>query len=115
MLIKKYYYNRHPQPLRKSWLDTAKGYRRYRIRPHSIRKFFRTQLAALGVDQDYIEYMMGHKVSTYHDIQMKGIEFLRNIYVASGISIRPKTKLSQIEVLKEMVRSMGYEWKISPE
>ncbi len=94
----------------------SKGvYRRYRIRPHSIRKFFRTQLAALGVDRDYIDYMMGHKVSTYHDIQMKGIEFLRNIYVASGLSIRPKTKLSQIQVLKEIVKSMGYNWKINPE
>lgn len=31
--------------------------RRYAMRPHSIRKFFRTQMAALGVQTDYIEYM----------------------------------------------------------
>jgi hypothetical protein len=36
--------------------------------------------------------MMGHTVDTYHDIQMKGVEFLRGIYVASGLSIRPKTR-----------------------
>lgn len=47
--------------------------RRYTIRPHSIRKFFRTQMAALGLGTDYIEYMMGHTISTYHDIEMKGI------------------------------------------
>lgn len=81
--------------------------RRYALRANSIRKFFRTQLAALGVDRDYIEYMMGHTISTYHDIKMKGIEFLRNVYTASGLSIRPKTKVSKIEALKEIVRAWG--------
>jgi len=81
--------------------------RRHAMRPHSIRKFFRTQMAALGVQTDYIEYMMGHTISRYHDIQMKGIEFLRGIYAASGLSIRPKTKPSRIEILKEMVRALG--------
>lgn len=85
--------------------------RYYKLRVHSIRKFFRTQLASLGVDRDYIEYMMGHKVSTYHDIQMKGIEFLRGIYIASGVSIRPKTKFSKIEALKEIARA----WGLNPE
>ncbi len=83
----------------------------YVLRPHSIRKFFRTQLAALGVPADYIEYMMGHKVSTYHDIKMKGIEFLRNVYTAAGLSIRPKTRLSRLEMLKEIIRA----WGLDPE
>lgn len=87
----------------KAGLLGAKRHKRYEVRPHSIRKFFRTQLAALGVDRDYIDYMMGHKVSTYHDIQMKGIEFLRNIYAASGLSTRPKTQLSKIDALKEII------------
>lgn len=95
----------------KAGLLTEKSHRRFNIRVHSIRKFFRTQLAALGVDRDYIEYMMGHTLSTYHDIEMKGIEFLRNIYAASGLSIRPKTQASKIEVLKEMVRA----WGLNPE
>jgi len=95
----------------KAGLLTKKRYGRYELRVHSIRKFFRTQLAALGVDRDYIEYMMGHKVSTYHDIQMKGVEFLRNVYIASGLSIRPKTRLSKIEALKEIIRA----WGMNPE
>jgi hypothetical protein len=49
-------------------------------------------LLSLGVQPDYVDYMMGHTVDTYHDIQMKGVEFLRGIYVASGLSIRPKTR-----------------------
>jgi len=81
--------------------------RRYAMRPHSIRKFFRTQMAALGVQTDYIEYMMGHTISTYHDIQMKGIEFLRGVYAASGLCIKPKMKPSRMEMLKEMVRALG--------
>lgn len=77
------------------------------MRPHSIRKFFRTQMAALGVQTDYIEYMMGHTISTYHDIQMKGVEFLRGIYAASGLSRAQKTAPNRIQILKEIVRSFG--------
>jgi len=60
---------------------------------------------------DYIEYMMGHTVSTYHDVGMKGVEYLCNIYVASGLSIRPKTQLSKIDTLKEIIRA----WGMNPE
>ena len=83
----------------------------YDLRVHSIRKFFRTQLAALGAQTDYIEYMMGHTISTYHDIQMKGIEYLRGIYAASGLSIKPKTRISKIDALKEIIRA----WGLNPE
>jgi site-specific recombinase XerD len=85
--------------------------RRYELRAHSIRKFFRTQLAALGVQADYIEYMMGHTISTYHDIKMKGIEYLRGIYLAAGLSIKPKTRISKIDALKEIIRA----WGLNPE
>jgi hypothetical protein len=81
--------------------------RRYELRAHSIRKFFRTQLAALGVPGDYVEYMMGHKVSVYHDVRMKGVEYLRNIYAASGLSIRPRTRADRLEMLKEIIRAWG--------
>lgn len=96
---------------RRTGLISVKHYGRYELCPHSIRKYFRTQLAALGVDRDYIEYMMGHTVSTYHDIQMKGIEFLRDAYAASGLSITPKTRLSKIEGLKQIARA----WGLNPE
>jgi hypothetical protein len=68
-------------------------------------------MAALGVQTDYIEYMMGHTISRYHDIQMKGVEFLRGIYMASALSIRPKTKVSKIDALKEIIRA----WGLNPE
>jgi len=103
---KRIYYEVHGL-YRKAGLLSEKRYGRYDIRPHSIRKFFRTQLAALGIDRDYIEYMMGHTISTYHDIQMKGVEFLRTIYASSGLSIRPKTQQSKIDALKEIIRAWG--------
>jgi hypothetical protein len=64
-------------------------------------------MASLEVDCNYIEYMMGHTISTYHDIQMKGIEFLRRVCAASGLCIKPKTKPTRMEMLKEMVRALG--------
>jgi len=79
----------------------------YELRVHSLRKYFRTQMAALGVPTDYIEYMMGHTVSTYHDVRMKGIEFLRGIYLSSGLSIKPKTKQNKLDMLKTIVRAWG--------
>ncbi len=81
----------------------------YDLRVHSLRKFFKTQLMALGVQSDYVDYMMGHTVSTYHDIQSKGVEFLRNIYAGSGLSIKPRGSFSKIDMLKEMMRAWGLE------
>jgi integrase len=81
------------------------------LKAHSLRKSFKTQLIALGVHSDYVDYMMGHVVDTYHDIQMKGIEFLRNIYAASGLAIKPKTKISKIDALKAIIRA----WGMNPE
>lgn len=50
---------------------------------------------------------MGHTISTYNDIRMKGVEYLRNLYASSGLSIRPKTKISKIERLKMFAESLG--------
>ena len=54
---------------------------------------------------------MGHTISACHDIKMKGTEYLRGIYLASGLSIRPKTRISKIDALKEIIRA----WGLNPE
>jgi len=72
-----------------------------------LRKFFRTQLAALGLNADYIDYMMGHKLDTYADVKMLGVEKLRQTYARSGLSIKPKVEASKLEMLKEFTRSLG--------
>jgi hypothetical protein len=81
----------------------------YDLRVHSLRKFFKTQLMALGVQSDYVDYMMGHTVSTYHDIQSKGVEFLRSVYASAGLSAKPRAGVSKIDMLKEMMRAWGLE------
>jgi integrase len=81
--------------------------RRYTVRPHSIRKFFRTQMAALGVQTDYIEYMMEHTISTYHDIEMKGVEFLRAEYARSSLSINPRRETSKMAIVRDFLKSAG--------
>jgi integrase len=85
--------------------------RRYDLNAHSLRKFFLTQMVSLGVNRDYIEYMMGHKLSTYHDVKMKGVDFLRAVYLASGFSIQPRSKESKIIDLVEIMHS----WGLDPE
>jgi hypothetical protein len=64
---------------------------------------------ALGVNSDYVDYMMGHTVDTYHDIQSKGVEFLRNIYATAGLSIAPKAKGWELDALKAFARGLGLE------
>jgi len=85
--------------------------RMYDLRVHSLRKYFKTQLLALGVQPDYVDYMMGHTIDTYHAIQSLGIDKLRNAYEASGLAIRPKTQVSKVEALKEIIRA----WGMNPE
>ena len=68
-------------------------------------------MIALGVQPDYADYMMGHIPDTYNDIQSKGVDFLRNIYQAAGLSIRPKVKISKVDALKEIIRA----WGMNPE
>jgi len=85
--------------------------RMYDLRVHSLRKYFKTQLTALGVQQDYVEYMMGHTIGTYDDIQSLGIDTLRNIYSSAGLSIRPKTRINKVDTLKEIIRA----WGMNPE
>jgi site-specific recombinase XerD len=81
--------------------------RLYELRTHSIRKYFKTQMIALGVQEAYVDYMMGHIPDTYDDIQSLGIDKLRNIYSAAGLAIRPKTQHSKLETIKEMIRALG--------
>ncbi len=95
----------------KAGLVTQSMGRYYDLRTHSVRKYFKTQLIALGVQSDYVDYMMGHTVGTYNDIQSIGIDKLRNIYAASGLSIKPKTQVSKIDALKEIIRA----WGMNPE
>jgi hypothetical protein len=91
----------------KKGLTTKSGGRYYDLRTPSIRKYFKTQMIALGTQADYVDYMMGHTVDTYHDIQSVGIDKLRSIYAAAGLSIKQRTQVSKLDTIKEMIRALG--------
>ena len=83
--------------------------KRYDLRVHSLRKFFRTQLTARGVPAEYVEYMMGHKTSRYNDIKSLGVEFLRNLYKLADLSIRPKplTREQIIKIFEQALKDIA--------
>ena len=69
-------------------------------------------MASLDVDPDCIDFMMGRAVKDrYHDVSMKGVEYLRGVYMASGIRIRPRIKMNKIDALKEILQT----WGLDPE
>ncbi len=59
------------------------------------------------MNSDYVEYMMGHIISTYHDIQALGLEKLRTAYASAALSIGPRTPTSKIDMVKEFARGLG--------
>lgn len=85
--------------------------RRYYLRAHNLRKFFLTQMVSMVVERNYIEYMMGHTLSIYHDVKMKAVDFLQGIYLASGLRIQPKTRAYKILDPIEIIHS----WEPNPE
>jgi hypothetical protein len=72
---------------------------------HSLRKFFMTQMISPVTESDFAEYMMGHTLSDYDDIKIKGVEFFRGTYSASGVGIRSRTKASKMFGLMEISHS----------
>jgi hypothetical protein len=65
-------------------------------------------MASLGVDRDYVDFMMGRPMrDRYHDVRMKGVEYLRGIYLTSGIRITPKVKMNRMDALKEILQAWG--------
>ncbi|MDQ1280663.1 MAG: hypothetical protein QG670_1926 [Thermoproteota archaeon] len=83
---------------------------RYDLRAHSIRKYFRTQLgSSTKILLNYVVYLMGHIVSTYNNIEMKGIDYLRGLYAISELSIRQKEKADIYEFVEDILKGKGYD------
>ncbi|OLD02448.1 MAG: hypothetical protein AUJ07_08645 [Crenarchaeota archaeon 13_1_40CM_3_53_5] len=90
----------------KAGLLTETKAARYVLRTHSLRKYFKTQLISHGIPESYVDYMMGHVLDTYNDVQALGPEFLRNQYRQSGLSIRPRTMLANKDMAKKMLEAL---------
>ena len=75
--------------IRKALLNTGLAEKKGKpseLRPHSLRKFFKTQLEAAGVSRMFIEFMMGHTLPGTDSAYFKPtLEQLREAYL-KGIS-----------------------------
>jgi len=91
-------------PCRRTAMTTAVRVERT---PGSRLIFHVTTCLTLSSDSDYVEYMMGHTITTYHDIQSKGVEFLRGLYGNANLTIRPKGSLTPREQLQAIARGFG--------
>jgi len=64
-------------------------------------------MIAAGMPESYVKYMMGQTPDTYNDIQLKGIDFLREIYARAGLSIQPKSQYSRLQKATGFLRGIG--------
>ena len=80
--------------------------RRYKVRPYGLRKFFKTQLLALGVNDSYTEYMMGHTRSTY---DKTSVDTLRSHYASADLRVVPRPSLDDqfYSLMEDFIRSHG--------
>ncbi len=83
------------------------GGRMYNYREHSLRKYFKTQLVSKGVPESHVDYWMAHVTDTYNQVASLGVEKQRQEYAAAGLSIRPRTQISKLDTIKEIIRAMG--------
>jgi hypothetical protein len=86
-------------------IRTATG---FDVNVRSLRRFFRTQMSALGVQRDFVEYMMGHTPDTYLDLRMMGVEYFRRVYVISGISLKQKPEQDRLLLLKQAIERLDF-------
>jgi len=100
---------------------SAEG-KRYNIRPHSLRKFFRTALAISGVDRMAAEAMMGHSLSSFgvesiYNYAVSRLDYLRGEYLKAlnnllflkeprGVEIINGVARKRIEELEQKVSAL---------
>jgi site-specific recombinase XerD len=92
----------------KAELDRTRNGTSYELTTRSLRKFFRTQMSVLGVQKDFVEFMMGHTNDAYLDVKMVGVEYLRRVYKLSGISIRTPLEFDRLLLLKQTIERLEF-------
>ena len=93
-------------------MPPPKANKRYELHPHTLHKYFKMLLTAAGIPTEFIGFMMRHKTSTYLDVKMKGVDYLRKLYAASGITIVEKTITSRdtiYGIIEKIVQAKGYD------
>jgi len=92
-------------------MNVDKRGHRYRYSIHSLRKFFKTQMLARGVEGALVDFWMGHVTDAYTRFRDMDVDWMRNKYLSANLRIREaKTDERQLkELLKSIVRQYGYD------
>jgi integrase len=82
---------------------------RYNIRPHSLRKFFRTALAISGVDRMAAEAMMGHSLTAFgvesiYNYSISRLDYLRGEYLKALNSLLFLKEPRGMEIINGVAR-----------
>ncbi len=68
-------------------------------------------MIARNAQESYVQYMMGHVVDSYNDVDKLSTEFLREVYAKADLRIRSRAQYNKLEMAKEVVgeilRGMG--------
>jgi integrase len=83
--------------------------KRYNVRPHSLRKFFRTALAISGVDRMASEAMMGHSLSSFgvesiYNYAVSRLDYLRGEYLKALNSLLFLKEPRGMEIINGVAR-----------
>jgi hypothetical protein len=63
-------------------------------------------MSILGVQKDFIEYMMGDTSDRYLDIKMAGIDYLRRVYRIAGMSLKQNPEFDRLRLLKQTIERL---------
>jgi len=61
----------------------------------------------LGVASEYVEFWMGHVNPLYNDIHSKGEEFSRQLYSKADLTVSPKPKLTDRQIIEAFIGGRG--------
>ena len=65
-------------------------------------------MSVMGVQRQFIGYMMGHKTDLYLDVKMAGLEYLRKIYCLAGITVNPIEGYDRLALLKQAIERLDF-------
>jgi hypothetical protein len=75
------------------------------MRPHTLRKFCKTNLVAAGVPESHADYFLGHVTDTYNQVQSLGVDKLRESYARGQLCIRPQSQQNLTKTLISLIQA----------
>jgi len=84
--------------------------RRYELHPHSFRKYFRTMLAAAGVQESFIRMLLGHRSYLDESYLRANIEMVKeqwNLAIPYLTIMSTESRTSKVSKVLELAKALG--------